>query len=104
MRKREGTGPKPPACIGREAVDFWRKLQAAYHVEDAAGLALLEQATRAYHTLRLAERQLEAEGLVIDGPRGMARAHPAAAVARDARSGVLQALKALNFAPPEDVR
>ncbi len=92
----------PPSNLDKPGLQLWKRLQAAYAIHDEAGLALLEMACRAYGVVLLAEEQLRSEGLVLEGDRGVKKAHPAAAIARDARSGMLQAFKVLAIGGPEE--
>jgi P27 family predicted phage terminase small subunit len=90
-----------PSGMDKPGAVLWKKLQPAYGIVDEAGLQLLEMACRAWCTVLQAEEQLRRDGLVIKGDRGVMKAHPAAAIARDARSGMLQAFRVLSIGGPE---
>jgi P27 family predicted phage terminase small subunit len=90
-----------PKSMPKDGASLWARLQTHYEVQDEAGLAVLEVACRSYSTLLEAERLVKRDGLVVKGDRGLLKAHPAAAIARDARSGMLQAFKNLGFEVPK---
>jgi hypothetical protein len=68
-----------------------------FAIRDEGGLLLLETAMRALDRAESARTLLERDGVVITDRWGQQKPHPAAAVERDARAGMLQALKALNL-------
>lgn len=86
----------PPKHLSTEARRWWRELQTAYGLVDEAGLLLLQTAMESFDLANRAAAQIEADGLIIRD-RYTTKAHPAAAILRDARAQMLQALKALNF-------
>jgi phage terminase small subunit len=63
---------------------------------------LLRVAACALDELHRAEAELRRHGLTIVDRFNQRRAHPAAAIARDARSGFLQAVKALGLELPSE--
>lgn len=89
--------PRPPAGLSKTAGQFWTDLQAEYSILDAGGLRILEVASRALDRLEQARRLLDREGCVIKDRWGQAKVHPAAAVERDARSGLLHAIRQLHI-------
>jgi hypothetical protein len=88
---------RPPQGLSPNARGWFQRLTAEYQLDDAAGLLVLEQAMRSFDRAEAARRVLDKEGLTTTDSRGRPKAHPAAAVERDARSGLLAALKSLNF-------
>jgi hypothetical protein len=72
-------------------------LTAEYSIQDAAGELLLEQALRCFDRGEQARKALDRDGVCTLDSRGRPKSHPAAAVERDARAGMLSALKALNL-------
>jgi len=74
-----------------------RRLAKEYGISDAGGELALEELMQAKITELAAEEILAREGFSCTDRFGQRRAHPVAAVARDARSQVLAALKALNL-------
>ena len=95
--KAKTKGPSAPHGLPVEARAWWERLQKGYVIVDEGGLALLEQAARSFARVEAARKILDADGLVLADRFGQQRAHPAAAIERDARSGLLQALKALGL-------
>ena len=89
--------PTAPKGLTAGARSFWTKLQAEYVVVDAGGLALLEVATRAFERMEQARAILKKEGVAVRDRWGQVRAHPLVVVERDARSGLLMALRNMNL-------
>jgi P27 family predicted phage terminase small subunit len=89
--------PKPPKDLKGGARDFWTRLQTEYGIADQGGLAALELAVRAFARMEEARRLLDAEGVVVKDRWGQSKPHPAAQIERDARAGVLAALRELHL-------
>ena len=87
----------PPKDLSRAAKDWHRRLTNEFEIRDEAGLLLLETAMRAYDRAETARALLERDGVTIADRWGQTKPHPAAAIERDARSGLLAALRALNL-------
>jgi hypothetical protein len=86
----------PPAHLGAAGRDLWCSIQASYALDDPGGLALLQVAAEAADRVAICRRQLDAEGEVIV-IRGAPRAHPAAALERDARAAMIRAIEELHL-------
>jgi phage terminase small subunit len=86
-----------PAHLSAEARELWQGYVGTWAF-DHAGLVILQVALEAFDTLRAAQAETARDGLVVAG-----KAHPAAAVAKDARLAMLRALRMLNLdvIPPE---
>ncbi len=90
--------PKPPRTLSPEARRWWKRLMNEYTLDDTGALLLLEVALTSFDEMRAAEKIIKEEGLITTTTTTNARhLHPAAAVVRDARLGMLRALKALNL-------
>lgn len=87
----------PPDHLGEAGRDLWRAVATEYAVQDAAGLALLASAAECADRVAQAREQIERDGLTVLDRFGQRKPHPAAAIERDARAGMLAALKALNL-------
>lgn len=74
-----------------------KKISKEFGIDDAGGTLILEELERALVTELRAEAVLAKEGHSFSDRFGQRRAHPLAAVARDARAQVLASLKALNL-------
>jgi hypothetical protein len=72
-----------------------KQLIEQYKLASAASLALVDTAAHALDLAMAAEAAIARDGIVLGGQRGL-RAHPACTVARDARSRLISALRALN--------
>jgi P27 family predicted phage terminase small subunit len=86
--------PGPPRHLSREAKRWWGRVVQVWVLDDAA-LLILESALEAFDRMREAQELLKAEGLVVKDRFGQQKAHPAAAVERDAKATMLRHLKAL---------
>jgi hypothetical protein len=91
LKKPKDKGPAGP----RSGDELRKRLLAEYTISSAPALALVDAAASALDVALAAEKLLERDGLCIGGQRGL-RAHPAAAVARDARARLLAALRQLG--------
>ena len=86
---------KPPGVLSPEARRWWRRLQAEYALSDEAGLLLLETALTALDRMRQAQASIAKDGMTTRDKFGQLKINPAVNAERDARSGMLQSLKAL---------
>jgi len=68
-----------------------------YSIEDAPGLALLEQAATSLHRAEQAREMLAKEGLVTRDRFDQPKPHPAAVIARDAEASFRAALRDLQL-------
>lgn len=86
-----------PPGLSTRAKAIWRKLKAEYLIEDPGGLVLLATAMQAFTRAERAQTLIDAEGECVRDRFGQLRPHPACAVERDARSSLLQAMRALHL-------
>lgn len=93
--------PRAPAGLSKAAKTLWSRLITEYGIRDAAGLAVLEQAARAFDRAEEARRMLDRDGCVVKDRWGQKKAHPAATVERDARAAFLAAIRQLGVEIPE---
>ena len=87
--------PPPPAHLGEAGRELWSSIQAGYAIVDPGGLALLAVAAEAADRVASCRKQLEAGEVIF--VNDVPRAHPAAAIERDARAGLIRALKELHL-------
>jgi hypothetical protein len=92
--KRKEPSPKGLSSMARR---WWTRLVADFSIEDAAGLLLLETALRCFDRAEQARAVLDRDGVTALDGRGRPKQHPAAAVERDSRAGMLASLRALNL-------
>lgn len=99
MSARRSAAPaaRPPKDLPDTATAWWQRMVAAYGITDEGGLILLEMAARAYARGEEARQQLDRDGCTTVDKFGQRKAHPAAAVERDARAGMLAALRQLHL-------
>lgn len=89
--------PAVPKGLTPGARRFWRDTQASYAIQDTAGLAVLEVAARALGRMEGAAAVLDREGVVFKDKAGQFKPRPEVIIERDARSGFLAALRALQL-------
>jgi P27 family predicted phage terminase small subunit len=89
------TLPRPPKHLSAPARRLWRETVEGYELE-RHHLELLERACRALDNAIDAEEILRRDGLVVDGRYGP-RAHPAVAIARDARVAFARLLREIDL-------
>ncbi len=90
--------PKPPDGLTRTARRWWSKLVDEYDLAgDEAGLLLLGEAMQALSRLETCREAINRDGAAQRDRFGQVRPHPLLAAERDARSGMLQALKAMHL-------
>ena len=70
---------------------------AEFDIEDEAGRLLLLSAMRCFDRVEDARSLLAKDGITVTDRWGQVKCHPAVTVERDARSGMLASLKALNL-------
>jgi hypothetical protein len=91
--RRTASAPEHLGAAGRE---LWTSIQASYQISDPGGLALLRTAAEASDRVAACREMLDQQGAVIM-VKGIPRAHPAAAIERDARAALIRALKELHL-------
>ena len=88
--------PKAPKNLSDEAKRWWKKIVSGWELDDA-GFLVLENALESFDRMRQAQEMLAKEGLVTQDRFGQQKVHPAVLVERDAKAGLLRALRALNL-------
>lgn len=89
---------RPPSHLGPHGKTLWRDLYREYAIDDSQGLALLTTAAECMDRIRQAQEAIEEHGVVIfNQETGVTKGNPACIVERDARTGLIQALKALRL-------
>lgn len=92
----------PPSHLSPAAKRLWKAVLADYHIDDAAGLALLRVACEATDRAEGARKLIAVDGAVHKDRFGQVKAHPACAIERDARTQLISALRALKLEPGGD--
>jgi hypothetical protein len=95
VRPAQGTASLPEH-LGMAGRELWTSIQASYQITDPGGLALLRAAAEASDRVASCRKMLDEQGEVIV-IKGIPRAHPAAAIERDARAALIRALKELHL-------
>jgi P27 family predicted phage terminase small subunit len=88
---------KPPKHLGKSGAKLWEELTTEYGIADAAGLTLVATACECLDRMRAAQAAIAKHGEVIDDRYGAPKLNPACSLEKDARNGLLAALKALNL-------
>jgi P27 family predicted phage terminase small subunit len=89
--------PKAPKHLAADGRALWLELQRAYQIVDSGGLALLTTACECLDRMRNAQKLIAERGELIADRYGGLRANPAVIIEKDARSGLLAAIKMLNL-------
>jgi P27 family predicted phage terminase small subunit len=95
LRSISPRGPQPPEHLSDEAKAWWRKVNADYALEPHH-LKLLQSACESWDRAQEARRQVEAEGITVQGRYGP-KINPAVAVERDARMTLVRNLRLLDL-------
>jgi hypothetical protein len=81
-----------------ESAAIFNRLATEFEITDSAGLVMLNSACECLDRISAARALIASAGLVIDSPTGW-KAHPAAALERDARTQLHSALRLLKLDP-----
>lgn len=95
--------PAPPAHLSAGAAAAWSRFAAlacAIRTLTPADLPLLELLSRTWSSIDDLERQLAADGLVIESETGARKAHPGLAALDRARALAHRLLGDLGLSPP----
>ena len=86
---------KTPESLSAPGKQMFQAIASEYGIDDSVGLKLLQSGCEAFDLIQECQQQLKVDGLMVgDGERR--KVHPLLATIRDARSAMLQNLKALN--------
>jgi len=86
---------KTPESLSAPGKQMFQAIAGEYSIDDSVGLKLLQSACEAYCLIQDCQRQLNVDGLMV-GSDDKRKPHPLLSTIRDARSAMLQNLKALN--------
>jgi hypothetical protein len=98
VSRQKRRAPVEVKALSRRSRAIYAQTVGAYGIGDLGGQMILVSGLRSKDLAEVAEAVLEQDGPVVRDRWGQPRAHPAAAVARDARAAWLAALRALNLA------
>jgi P27 family predicted phage terminase small subunit len=91
------TLPKPPNHLKAAGRRLWADIVAQYRIYDAAGLAYITTAAECQDRIRQAQKAIREHGPLVPDRYGALKQNPACFLERDARAGMLSALRALNL-------
>jgi len=89
--------PKPPGHLKAAGRRLWTDIVNQYRIADGAGLALVTTAAEALDRIREAQAAIRKHGALVADRYGGVKQNPACFLERDARAGMLSALRALNL-------
>lgn len=89
----------PPKGLSAEAAAIWQRVLADYKLDDAAGRAILATGLEAFDRMRAAQHEIAKHGVVVANRFGELKPNPAVGIERDARTGMLSALRLLRLDP-----
>ena len=84
-----------PKHLSAAAKKWWRLIQTDYEITDPGGLLLLQTAMESFDRLKQAQEIVAEQGATLKDRFDQIKSHPQLTVERDARSQMVQALKAL---------
>jgi phage terminase small subunit len=88
---------RPPRHLKNAGRALWTGIVMQYRVRDAAGVALVTTAAEALDRIREAQAAIRKHGALVPDRYGALKQNPACFLERDARAGMLSALRALNL-------
>ena len=86
----------PPDHLQPQTKEWWQLIAANFELEQYQ-YAVLQSAAEAWDLYQTARAELAKNGLTFTDAKGMIRARPEAAIARDARTSFLRALRELKL-------
>ena len=97
---------KPPDHLKPAGAELWTKVQHEYAIVDAGGLALLATAAECLDRMKQAQLAIEEHGPLVQDRYGQMKVSPACQLEKEARNGLLLALKQMNLdlEPLRDMR
>lgn len=93
--------PAPPKGTGPSGRALWRDVLGKYELERHEEV-LLREAVRSVDQLDKLHAIVERDGLLVDGPNGAQRMHPAAVEARQLRIALARVIAALRLPADDD--
>lgn len=87
----------PPDHLRPAGKAFFASVVSEYGIADAAGAALLSTAAECLDRMRAAQASIAEHGELVTDRYGAPKLNPACALEKDARSGFLAAMRALNL-------
>jgi phage terminase small subunit len=93
----ESSLPRSPPHLKTDGARLWCSIMRQYRIGDGAGLALLTAACEALDRMRQAQAAIEEHGVLVADRYGGLKTNPAVAIERDARNGMIGALRELHL-------
>jgi P27 family predicted phage terminase small subunit len=93
--------PKPPKHLSADARRWWQEIQAEYRIVDPGGRLLLQTAMEAFDRMRQSQTIISEQGATLKDRFDQVKSHPQLTIERDARSQMIQSLKALALDPEQ---
>jgi hypothetical protein len=86
-----------PDHLGEAGREFFSSVATEYGIVDCAGLTLLTTAAECLDRMRAAQSAIAEHGELVIDRYGAPKLNPACGLEKDARAGLLAALRALNL-------
>lgn len=86
-----------PKSLSAAAKKWWRRIMADFEITDLAGQLLLQAALEAFDRMGQARAQINKDGPTFKDRFGQLRCHPCVSIERDARAGMVGALRSLKL-------
>jgi P27 family predicted phage terminase small subunit len=97
--------PEPPTRLEGRAVEEWRRIwQAGWWLVRDQDYFWVEMIAKAYHNIEEWEKQIDKDGLVVEGWNGQLAAHPLIKSINQAQQIIQKCLSQLGFSPTDRAR
>ena len=83
--------------LSRESARLFDSIKSEYGIKDEAGILLLQTVCESLDLMRVAEKEIQKNGIVVYDRYKQPKPNPACQVLRDSKSAMLQSLKQLNL-------
>ena len=83
---------RAPSHLSKESKKIWKDILFEFSIDDVAGYKLLETSLEALDRCQAARKQIDLEGMQVDGKK-----HCLLQTERDSRAAFFQGIKTLNL-------
>jgi len=103
MAKKRARSPAgAPSHLSAEAATYWEKLRLEWHIEDEAGLLILQTSMEAFDRMRAAQAKILEDGITVLDRFGQQKPNPACVIERDSRAAFANLIRQLGIEPDEE--
>jgi P27 family predicted phage terminase small subunit len=86
-----------PKNLKKDGKRLFRELAEDFNITDPAGLQYLATAAECLDRMKEAQKEIKRHGVLVEDRYKVLKQNPACGIEKDARNGLLAALKALNL-------